>query len=151
MYPLKKILWKFVKSHGIEGGDALLTIRTRWKSIVGRTIALHTSPDTIRRKVLTIIVDTPQWMHHLSFYKGEIMDKLRSHEVSEVRFRVGKLPGKSRTSFYRENINLTDEDTQYVENTVKHIKDEELRQKFRKLITHGLTKRKNKDKLKTDY
>ena len=118
---------------------------------MGRTIALHTSPDTISRKVLTIIVDTPQWMHHLSFYKGEIMDKLRSHEVGEVRFRVGKLPGKSRTSFYRENINLTDEDTQYVENTVKHIKDEELRQKFRKLITHGLTKRKNKNNLKTDY
>ncbi len=136
------ILRKFTKELGLEGGIRLNVIRNQWANIVGQTIAAHTAPDTIKGKILTLTVDTPQWMHHLSFYKEEISIKLKSYDVTGVRFRLGKLPEKANGGGERENLILTDDDLRYIENTLKNIKDEELKEKFRTLLTHGLTKGK---------
>jgi hypothetical protein len=145
MQPLRSILGKFAKDFGLEGGAVLNAIRSKWVDIVGQPISIHTFPDIIKAKILTLIVDTPQWMHHLSFYKEEISEKLKPYNVDGIRFRLGKLP-KTVNEFRNEAENtLTDEDLRYIENTVKNIKDEELKEKFRALITHGLAKRKKED------
>jgi hypothetical protein len=145
MQPLHKILREFVKNFGIEGGAGLNIIRKKWVNIVGQTIAVHTFPDTIRGKVLTITVDTPQWMHHLSFYKEEISKKLESYNVNGIRFRLGKLPPEIINQNSKEHVELSEEDLRFLENTVKNIKDEELKEKFRVLITHGLTRGNKQD------
>ncbi len=134
------ILKKFTKEFGLESGIRLNAIRNQWANIVGQTIAAHTAPDTIKGKILTLTVDTPQWMHHLSFYKEEISIKLKSYDVTGVRFRLGKLPEKTNSWQERENLILTDDDLRYIENTLKNIKDKELKERFRTLLTHGLTK-----------
>ncbi|MBI5664786.1 MAG: DUF721 domain-containing protein [Nitrospirae bacterium] len=144
MDPLRKILGQFTEGLGIESGIVLTAVRRKWTDIVGPAIAAHTFPDTIRDKALTIIVDTPQWMHHLSFYKEEISEKLRFCNMQGVRFKLGRLPEKADTSLRREEAELTDEDLRFLENTIGNIKDEELREKFRKLIVHGLTKGKER-------
>ena len=146
MQPLRNILKEFIKDFGIEGGAALAVIRRQWIDIVGQTVAIHTFPDTIRKKVLTIIVDTPQWMHHLSFFKEDISEKLTSYDIESIRFRLGRLPQKTEMLHKENDITLSDEDLRFLENTVKHVKDEELREKFKKLISHGLTKGKYKKK-----
>lgn len=142
MEPLSKILGAFTENLGIESGSVLNAVRRKWADIVGPAVAAHTSPDIISSKVLTIIVDTPQWMHHLSFYKGEISEKLKSYNMQGVRFRLGRLPEKKDTTHIKEEAVLTDEDLRFLENTVRNVKDEELKEKFRKLIVHGLTKGK---------
>ncbi len=147
MQPLKGILRKFVKDFGIEGTVVLNTIKNQWKSIVGQTIAVHTFPDTIKSKILTIIVDTPQWMHHLGFYKEEISQKLKDFEINEIRFRIGRIPGPENEIQEEIESDLTEEDLQYIENTVKNLKDNEIKEKFRKLIRHGLTKGKGEKKV----
>ena len=144
MEPLQNILRNFVKDFGIEGGAGLNAIRRLWPDIVGQTIAVHTFPDTIKSKVLTIIVDTPQWMHHLSFYKEDISEKLRSYNIGGIRFRIGRIPEKTVEQPGELNMELTEDDLRYIENTVKNIKDEELKEKFKVLITHGLTKGRKK-------
>jgi len=142
MQPLNKVLGKLIKDVGIEGGVAISSVRSQWERTVGEAIALHTCPDTIKGKVLTIIVDTPQWIHHLSFFKGEIIGKLKRYDIKDVRFRIGRLPeSKSKKNIVIET-DLSESDLRYLDNTVKTIKDRELQEKFRTLIAHGLKKGK---------
>ncbi len=144
MQSLHNILKEFVKDFGIESGPVLNVIRRQWSDIVGDTIASHTYPDTIKNKVLTIRVDTPQWMHHLSFFKEDISGKLRTYTIVAIRFRIGSLPRKADAQGKDEDAGLTDEDLRFVENTIKNVKDEEIKAKFKKLISHGLTKGRRK-------
>ena len=142
MEPLRKILGEFTKDLGIESGIALNAVRRKWTDIVGPTVASHTFPDTISSKVLTIIVDTPQWMHHLSFFKEDISGKLKFCNLTGIRLRLGRIPEKTDDRINEEAAGLTDEDLRFLENTIKNIKDEELKATFKKLIVHGLTKGK---------
>ncbi len=145
MESLRKILGECTKDFGIENGSVLNAVRRKWADIVGPAISAHTFPDTISSKVLIIIVDTPQWMHHLSFYKEDITEKLRFCDMQGVRFKLGRLPEKTDIPLSKEEAELTDEDLRFLENTIGNIKDEELKEKFRKLIVHGLTKVKGKE------
>jgi hypothetical protein len=142
MQSLHNILKTFVKDYGLEGGVALNAVRNQWHKIVGQTIASHTFPDTIRGKALTLIVDTPQWLHHLSFFKDEITSKLTPYNVEEIRFKIGRLPENTKETCSAEDIKLSEDDLKYLENTLRDLKDEDLREKFRTLIVHGLMKGK---------
>ncbi len=142
MQSLQNILRKFLKDFNLEDGIVINSVRSQWINIVGQTIATHTFPDIIKGKVLTLIVDTPQWLHHLSFYKEEIAEKLAHYNIADIRLRQGRLPERTKKGDKRENIKLTDDELRYIENTVKSIKDEELKERFRLLITHGLTQGK---------
>ena len=142
MQSLHNILKTFVKEYGLEGGVVLNSIQNQWKNIAGQTVAAHTFPDTIKGKVLTLIVDTPQWLHHLSFFKEEIISKLKPYNVIEVRFKLGKLPENTKETSLTADITLSEDDMIYLENTLRNLKDEDLREKFRKLIAHGLMRGK---------
>lgn len=142
MHSLHNILKTFVRDYGLEGGVVLNTIQSRWADFVGQTIALHTFPDTIKGKVLTLTVDTPQWMHHLSFFKEEIVAKLNPYNVEEIRFKIGRLPEKTKKPLKDEDVNLSEDDLRYLENTLKGLKDQELKERFKTLMIHGLMKGK---------
>lgn len=144
MHSLNTVLKKFVKDFGLEGGDALTNLQKQWATIAGQTIASHTSPFTIKSSVLTLTVDTPQWIHHLSFVKEEMLDKLVKFNISEVRFRLGKLPVPAHTVTDNCERVLTEDDKRFIENTLKSIKDKELKKSFRRLLTHALMKGKQK-------
>jgi hypothetical protein len=144
MHSLNTVLKKFVKDFGLEGGGALTDLRKQWVTIAGQTVASHTSPFTIKNSVLTLTVDTPQWMHHLSFVKEEMIDKLEKFNINEVRFRLGKLPAPAHTVTDNCERMLTDDDKRFIENTLKSIKDKELKKSFRRLLTHALMKGKQK-------
>lgn len=148
MQPLNNILKKFISDYGLEAGLTLTTIKNQWIRLVGHTIAAHTSPDIIKGKTIFVTVDTPQWMHHLSFYKQEICEKLKPYKVTEVRFKLGKLPVgdsfRKRADAEQEvnNITLSEEDSRYIENTIRSIKDNELKERFRLLLTNALSRKK---------
>jgi len=142
MQSLHNILKTFVKDHGLEGGVVLNSLQNQWGNIAGQTVASHTFPDIIKGKVLTLIVDTPQWLHHLSFFKEEIVTKLKSYNVVEVRFKLGKLPENTKETHAAGDVKLSEDDLIYLDNTLKNLKDEDLREKFRTLIVHGLMRGK---------
>jgi hypothetical protein len=142
MHSLNNILKTFVKDYGLEGCVVLNSIQNQWGNIAGQTVAAHTFPDTIKGKVLTLIVDTPQWLHHLSFFKEEIATKLKSYNVVEVRFKLGKLPENTKETRAAGDVKLSEDDLRYLENTLKNLKDEDLRETFRTLIVHGLMRGK---------
>ena len=140
------ILKRFIKDYGLEAGLTFTTVKDQWAKLVGNTIAAHTCPDTVKNGTIFIIVDTPQWMHHLSFYKQEICLKLSRFNITEVRFRLGKLPEgeESHKTGGRgiSEVELTEDDKRFIENTVRSIKDDDLKKKFTDLITHSLKRKR---------
>jgi hypothetical protein len=140
MYALNTILRKFIKDFDISSGVKLASIRTRWEGIVGGTIAAHTAPYTLKGRVLTLTVDTPQWLHHLSFFKEEIKGKLGDYQIEEIRFRIGSLPEKSHRKETDKDCEVSDSDQRYIANTLKGIKDSELKERLRSLLVHAITK-----------
>ncbi len=142
MHTLRNTLGKLAKNLGIDSGVALNKLRKQWSTLVGKPIAVHTYPDSIKNGNLSIVVDTPQWIHHLGFYKNEILEKLKSFGINSIRFRLGRLPENTSESVSPEDAELTEDDLIYIDNTVKDLKDEELKETFRTLIRHGLSKKK---------
>ncbi len=85
--------------NGLEGQqkkDGSLTIIDAWNSIVGKTIAEHTKPIHIKKKVLYVVVDQSTWVYELNQkYKKELI-RLLNNEVGEesivdMSFRVGDI------------------------------------------------------------
>ncbi len=142
MQSFQSLLKKFNKDFRLEDGVVLTALRNKWIDLVGETIAAHTFPDMIKSKELTLIVDSPQWRHHLDFLKNEICEKITRYGIDDLRFRIGKIPESRGKLSKAVEAKLTEEDRRYIENTIKTVKDEELKETFRKLIAHGLTRKR---------
>jgi len=140
MQSFQSLLKKFAKDFKIEDGVIITALRDKWVDLVGETIAVHTFPDMIKGKELTLIVDSPQWRHHLDFLKKDICDKLERYGINELKFRTGKIPESKGKLSRSVEAKLTEDDLRFIENTIKTVKDEDLKETFRKFIAHGLTK-----------
>ena len=140
MQSLQSLLKKFAKDFNLEDGVVITALRDKWTDLVGETIAAHTFPDMIRGKELTLIVNSPQWRHHLDFLKNDICEKIERYGIDELKFRIGKIPESRGKLSKAVEAQLTEDDLRYIENTIRTIKDEELKETFRKLIAHGLIK-----------
>ena len=139
------VLKRFVKDYGLETGLHLAGIKTQWQKLVGQTLAAHTSPDIIKGKTIFINVDTPQWMHHLSFYKQEILEKLKNYGIENIRLKLGRLDESFVDETKTANAyQLTEEDSRYIEDTIKNLKDDELKEKFRTLFSDALRNKRRK-------
>jgi len=53
-------------------------IWAEWKAVVGPAIARHAKPRRLRRGVLVVDVDGPEWMHELHFMKRELCTRLNA-------------------------------------------------------------------------
>jgi len=49
-----------------------------WDLVVGPTLARHARPARLRRGVLVVRVDSPEWMHELQFLKHDLRDQLNT-------------------------------------------------------------------------
>ncbi|MBI4825465.1 MAG: DUF721 domain-containing protein [Nitrospirae bacterium] len=144
MHSLNGLLKKYFKESGIESGLLVNKLQKHWPKIVGKTIAAHTSPEAIKDKQLTIAVDTPQWMHHLGFFKEEISEKLKTYDMTEIRFKLGRLSKVDDRSQALNKPDLSKDDLAYIEDILKGCNDPELKEKLKNLITHGLTEGRRK-------
>lgn len=65
-----------------------------WPEIVGKDIALHAQPVSLRNGQLVVAVDHPVWMQELSrYHKALILQKVQARvgakAVREICFRIG--------------------------------------------------------------
>lgn len=51
-------------------------IWAEWADVVGATIAAHAKPARLRRGVLVVVVDGPEWMQELQFHKRDLCTRL---------------------------------------------------------------------------
>lgn len=51
---------------------------THWEEALGTALARHARPHRMRRGVLVIAVDSPEWMQELQFLKHELRARLNA-------------------------------------------------------------------------
>jgi hypothetical protein len=73
-----------------ERHGALFEIQRDWSRLVGRRLAAHTRPVSLRRGVLTVQADHPGDGFSLSYRKPELLERFH-----------GSLPGKVETIVIR--------------------------------------------------
>ncbi|MBI4341468.1 MAG: DUF721 domain-containing protein [Candidatus Omnitrophica bacterium] len=71
---------------------ALMDIQQAWPSIVGRELARHTQPVSVRRGRLTVHAEQPGDSFALSYQRAQALDRVReltSGAVTELVIRPG--------------------------------------------------------------
>jgi predicted nucleic acid-binding Zn ribbon protein len=91
--PIGSIIPEILKGWKLDDRIRLDDVAAAWRRLVGDFIAQNTSPDGLKRGVLTVRVLQPAIHHTLAMQKGTLLQKLKAHfgdeTIKEVRFRHG--------------------------------------------------------------
>lgn len=89
----------------------------KWKDVVGATMAEHTEPVGLQRKVLYVWVKNSVWMQQMTFVKGQLIqtigEKFKKDFIRDIRFTLDRksVPGFDDQEF-KDNVNKVDKITQ---------------------------------------
>lgn len=133
---LNEVLGAAFKTLGLKSVVTVHQIRKDWEKVAGPHIARRTRPDAYRDKTLHLVVTDHTWMNELTFFKAELLDNLRQKftdiEFKDIQFKVGKLSTfrRSKTSPRLKKLKraLTPEEAEFIDECVKDIADEELKE-----------------------
>jgi hypothetical protein len=140
MKKAEAVLGPMLKRLGIESGVRLERIRNDWFDIFDPSLSSHMSPAVCNEHELLLNVESPVWMQQLTYYKKEIIRKLSSYGITEVRFRLGKVrKRKPQPAQKKKATALTGDDAAYITSVVSDIRDEQLKESIRKAIEKSLT------------
>jgi hypothetical protein len=144
---LSATLVKLLKARGLEGGLSEYRIAGQWEKSVGKVIALHARPASVRGKKLTLVVDSPAWMQQLSLLKPELVlkvnDALGRDVVRDITLKLGELASPGRRSEERAvPTPLTAEERERIERYVRELHDPDVRESLRRLIEKDFESRK---------
>jgi hypothetical protein len=139
MKKAEAVLGPMLKRLGIESGVRLERIRNDWFDIFDPSLSSHMSPAVCNEQELLLNVESPVWMQQLTYYKKEIIRKLSSYGITDVRFRLGKVRKKQQHTEKKKTKELTGDDAAYITSVVSDIRDEQLKVSIRKAIEKSLT------------
>ena len=85
---------KLLSKRGLGGRLKEYRVFGQWEKIVGKVIARHARPQSVRGKRLSVIVDSNAWMQQLSMLKPDIIQKV-NRSIMAVKLCVLNLePGQ---------------------------------------------------------
>ena len=93
---IQALIQEFSKDHAL--GQKLLEVRLQeeWPSLVGQTLAKHSSPESIRFHKLYLVAENSVWLQQLVFLKPTLLQALQTRipELSlvDIVLRLGTLP-----------------------------------------------------------
>lgn len=92
---IKDIVDKVINRLEKKGPGKKEKILIAWQKIAGPKAASHSRPVGIKRKVLTIEVDSSTWIYSLSLNKREalknLQKELKEEGIKDIRFRAGDI------------------------------------------------------------
>ncbi|MBI5634910.1 MAG: DUF721 domain-containing protein [Nitrospirae bacterium] len=133
------VLGPMLKQLGIENGVRLERIRNDWPDIFEKSISPHMFPATLHDGELLLHVESPAWMQQLTYYKKEILRKLSSYAVTDVRFRLGRITKKKQMLEAQKPMRtLSPEEVSFAASVVADISNKELKDSIRKAIEKSL-------------
>lgn len=155
MYPqrAKKVLDETLQELGLTKRFEEWKAYQVWELAVGEKIAAHAHPTKIQNGKLSVLVDNTTWVQQLNFFKMRIMDEINKQAgkdiVREIAFKIGKLrrkeepkelatPGEPRPlgrGVELKRIKLSDQRLRQVEESLRHIKDSEIKDVMRRFLT----------------
>jgi len=119
-----------------------------WDRAVGRKIAKHARPSSIKKGVLLVKVTDSVWMQELKFMADMIRDRvnkrLKREAIHKIRFRVGTshTSGQRHTrgSHQDSGHGLIPEEKREMEQILTCIEDKGLRSSVRKIMIAAVKK-----------
>lgn len=81
---LDDILGRVLTRMKVSDTQAAVTVFSRWRSIVGDTVADHVVPKRLEKRRLVVEVDDPMWATQLRFLEPKVLSTLREHIGNEV-------------------------------------------------------------------
>jgi hypothetical protein len=141
------LLAPLISDLGIRDGVRLAGIRKDWSSIFADPVPLHTYALMLSGDELLIAVDSPVWLQELQFYKENIVEKLASHGVKAIRFRIGRVsaPSKPKGGSRRAGVrSLTDKERAFVQEEASKVCDEGLKETLKTTIEKAITSGKTR-------
>ena len=81
----------------IEGGKTLIRedVENCWKQLVGEDGFKHSRPVTLRKRVLTVSVDSSGWLQEISMKQRALLKRLKmtfgKDKISKINFKIGEL------------------------------------------------------------
>jgi hypothetical protein len=108
--PVADSLDRLTKAIGAPRAGVLAALFSGWETVVGREIAQHAEPRSLRDGVLIVVVDQPAWATQLRYLAPELLGRIHGgvagSAVTEIQIRVAARPGSSggigRTARRRE-------------------------------------------------
>jgi len=158
MYVIKDLLDDAFKNSNITSRLKENMVFPLWPSIVGSKIASNTKPERLENGVLKVSVSGSAWLQQLTFMKSDILKSYRdfigSDLIKDIRFYTGNSykekdtrskPAIEQLAMDFNSYNVPDEfqfnrlelgegDKLQIEEQVKDIKDEELKEQMKKII-----------------
>lgn len=125
---------------GLEKYVPVENLRKGWNKLFGDPIRRHASPSSYGNGVLTINVDSPEWLHELQYHRETMLAKLSPFGLDTIRFKLGpvrrwRIP---ETSPEQKKKRITPEEIEYIENTASPIKDASLRERIKKAMEFSI-------------
>lgn len=134
----------------IDKRISIHSLGSRWKSIFGPSIGMHSYPAKLVGKKLTILVDHPTWMQELSFLKPQVLAKiqeeLKGTDIRDIRFELGQHPSappeENRFPHHSAKRKLEEEEIDFIERAAEQIDDPEIQGAARRAMTKGFINRR---------
>ena len=145
---LSVTLVKMLKARGLEGRLQEYRVFGQWEKAVGRVIARHAQPCSLRGQKMTLVVDSPAWMQQLSLLKPEIVEKVNRHlghdairdimlKLGEVSLRAGEVPDDLPI-----HVELNHDEREKIEYALQGLHDPEIRKAVRQVMEKDFLRRK---------
>jgi len=145
---LAVIIDKILKSRGMQSRLEEYRISAQWVRAVGKAIAHHAQPLSLRGGRLVLIVDSPAWMQQLSLMRPEIIGKLNQNlgtqAVREIALKLGAIASQSAQAAAgeRKPAEITPEERKRIELSLHAVDDSDVREALKHMIEKDLLRKK---------
>ncbi len=150
---LSLTLSKLLTARGMASHLSEYRILGQWEKTVGRTIAAHARPVSVRGKKLFLAVDSTAWMQQLSLLKPEIIEKvnrgLGREAIKDMTLNLGEVAARERQlpeEAMARASELSADERESIEQHLGEVRDSDLKQVLRRLIAKDLANKKAKQK-----
>ena len=142
--PLKALISDFSHSYGLEVRMLEHHLKQNWAEIVGRPLAAHTRPDSIKFRKLWVAAESSVWLQQLVFLKPVLFEKIKALPqgslISDMGFRVGEIPILSKeTASPAEKTEPSPEILSFAKEVTASIQNPKLRACLARTITKSLS------------
>ncbi len=143
MKTLRSDLEDLLKELGLTEELRLYRLRREFKCLFKEPLLSHVYPAALKKGVLTLTVDSNEWLFQLKLQEEKLKKRLSHYNVRAVRFRLGKIP---RTKKPPSSENLKESPLPSLPEELKQsisekVKDPELRQILESTIKKSLKRR----------
>ncbi|MGO9378343.1 MAG: DUF721 domain-containing protein [Dissulfurispiraceae bacterium] len=147
LQPVNVLLNSLFRDIGLADRMRLETLKRQWQKIFPGPVSIHTTPAELKESKLAISVDSPAWLQHLKYLNKEILEKIASHGIKSIQFRLGsihfenerKIPEvKTSPDDFRE---LTNDDRADINRVISEIDDDELKDVIRQAMEKAASRK----------